>query len=215
MKINQTIKNNNYGFTLVELMITVVIIGILAGLATTAYNRYILKSKKSEIPAAFGTIKAGEESYHVEYGQYLPLPRNPTNLPHGEKLKFTYVTNKPDNPDNYDSWGPGGVAVRPDYDVYFRYVVEAGVAGCPLSTGDGSGACSEPTGSGLFIDRTAAQLDAYDSDGWYVVQAVGDLNADVAGDNCTLADPDPGSNNCAFFETIYDRTSITEVSPLK
>jgi len=42
--------NNKKGFTLIELMIVVAIIGILAAVAIPAFLNYIARSKTSEVP---------------------------------------------------------------------------------------------------------------------------------------------------------------------
>ena len=58
MKINKT---NQKGFTLIELMIVVAIIGILAAIALPAYQNYVQKAKFSELLNASAGAKTAVE----------------------------------------------------------------------------------------------------------------------------------------------------------
>lgn len=54
------------GFTLIELMVAVVIIGILAAIAYPAYTNYTMKSRRSEAKRALLDVAALEEKYYSD-----------------------------------------------------------------------------------------------------------------------------------------------------
>ena len=64
-------KTNRKGFTLIELMIVVAIIGILAAIAIPNFIRYQLRSKTTEAKVVMGGIKTSEESFRAEYDNYV------------------------------------------------------------------------------------------------------------------------------------------------
>ena len=63
------------GFTLIELMIVVAIIGILAAIAIPAYQDYTIRAKVSEGLALAAPAKTGVAEYYVSIGG---LPANNT-----------------------------------------------------------------------------------------------------------------------------------------
>ena len=58
------------GFTLLELLIVVVIIGVLAAIAIPAYNSYLNTAKITLAQGALDTIRKTLESYHIDYQEY-------------------------------------------------------------------------------------------------------------------------------------------------
>ncbi|MEA2102193.1 MAG: prepilin-type N-terminal cleavage/methylation domain-containing protein, partial [Thermodesulfobacteriota bacterium] len=58
------------GFTLIELMIVVAIIGILAAVAIPAYTGHVTRTKRSEAVTALETVALYEEKNMAENGQY-------------------------------------------------------------------------------------------------------------------------------------------------
>jgi prepilin-type N-terminal cleavage/methylation domain-containing protein len=59
------------GFTLIELMIVVAIIGILAAIAVPAFIRFSCKTKQSEAKAMLKQIVVAQEAYRGEFDLYL------------------------------------------------------------------------------------------------------------------------------------------------
>jgi prepilin-type N-terminal cleavage/methylation domain-containing protein len=66
-RTNMNIKNNK-GFSLIELMIAVVIIGVLAAIAIPQYQQYIRKARQSEAKNTLGGIFTSEKTYVNEFG---------------------------------------------------------------------------------------------------------------------------------------------------
>src|SRR5439155_19872524 len=61
-------KRVQQGFTLIELMIVVAIVGILAAIAIPAYTDYIVRSKVSEGVASTGACKTSVAEYIATKG---------------------------------------------------------------------------------------------------------------------------------------------------
>jgi len=63
----------NTGFTLLELMITVVVLGILATLAAVGYSRYVGRARLSEATAMVAEMVSKQVVYYTEFAQYVQL----------------------------------------------------------------------------------------------------------------------------------------------
>ncbi|RDH42598.1 pilin [Zooshikella ganghwensis] len=72
--------NNVKGFTLIELMIVVAIIGILASVALPAYQVYVQRSEVVEALSMAGTIRENITGYYVEHLEF-PLDNKMAGVP--------------------------------------------------------------------------------------------------------------------------------------
>ena len=105
------------GFTLIELMIVVAIIGILAAIAIPNFLRFQLKARSSEGKTNLAAIRTAEESYFAEYGLYVSSNLSPVSHARNQKTNFTHAI---------ADLGFDQVGWEPEGDVFFTYA--AGVS---------------------------------------------------------------------------------------
>lgn len=65
------------GFTLVEVMIVVAIIGLLASLALPSFTVMQKRARRSEVPLNLSGIQLAEMAYFSEYGEFHVAPTQP------------------------------------------------------------------------------------------------------------------------------------------
>lgn len=111
------------GFTLIELMITVAIIGILAAIAIPAFQNYQHRSKRSEAMSNLVSIARAEKAYRAEYNTFVPvlLSQPGGALPGPAKRPWTPAADV----------AFSDVGWRPEGHVFYDYEVAIDEAGCP------------------------------------------------------------------------------------
>ncbi len=174
------------GFTLIELMIVVAIIGILAAIAIPNFLQYQLKSRQSEVKTNLQSIKTSEVAFQGERGCYIGVALEGVIAPvAGTKTTpFPWGQGLPPLPPGTNWCLAGGVftgffndiGFRATGNVNYRYGVDgttlAGVGpaatygpqgaggttpSCPLAIA-GTGAAGAP-GNNNFIAEGRSNLD--------------------------------------------------------
>lgn len=149
------------GFTLVELLVTIAIIGVLASLALVGHARWLKSARTAEPGAMIAAIRGAEEAYRAETSSYLDVS--------GGSMDTHFPLESPSL--GRVAWDPrkcAGTAVcdrvlrlnvHADAAVHFRYAIVAGPA-------DGA--------TRTIRGRSYPAAD----DPWFVVEATGDQDAD-------------------------------------
>ena len=71
------------GFSLVELIFVIVIVGILVAISVPTYQKYVRRSLAAEGKALVGAVVAAERIYYSEYQTYNPIPAGNNCDPNG------------------------------------------------------------------------------------------------------------------------------------
>ena len=175
--------NRKGGFTLIELMIVVAIIGILAAIAIPNFLRFQLKAKSSEGKTNLAAIRTAEESYYSEFGLYVSALASPPTIDNNLKKAFSNVSNGSNKGFDRLGWSPEGY-------VFFNYVVSA------------NGAFSQ------FTASAQADIDAdstYQTWGYKKGSVIGgDHNSGSTCDTAALLKPETvGPCESAFGQSVF------------
>ena len=80
------------GFTLVELIIVIIIVGILAAVGMTQYTKVVEKGRAAEARMILGTLRTAEIAEQTENGSYVAYNAGSTGLGVGAPTDCTGTT---------------------------------------------------------------------------------------------------------------------------
>ena len=80
---------SNKGFTLIELMIVVAIIGILAAIAIPNFLAMQLRAKRAELPSNVDGVRTAEKAYHAEGDGFTSATATPALQPTRTPVNFS------------------------------------------------------------------------------------------------------------------------------
>lgn len=150
------------GFTLVELMVVVAMVGVLSAIGIVSFRRQAAASKSIEAASVIQAIRAAEEAYRAENQLYLDVSTsNDDWYPSGEfgPVARSWGLKAGDHVDltKWETLGP-----RVMQPVQFGYLVNAGSAG------------QTPPA----LQLSASPVLAAPRDVWYLIQARADYDGD-------------------------------------
>ncbi len=108
------------GFTLLELIVVIIIIGILATLGFTQYSMVIEKGRTSEAKAMLGAIRKIEIGYNLENATYTTAANLPIGFPSActGTHYFSYSITPSSSTATATRCGPGAGGKSPDGSAY-------------------------------------------------------------------------------------------------
>lgn len=168
------------GFTLVELLVVVTIVGVLAAVGVVLLRKYIFSSKTVEAVSVIQAIRTAEERYRAEHQTYFEA--SPTKLWYPNKTpgKTASYWKQPSH-DHYALWQRLNVAY--EQPVQFGYMVNAGLPGqnhTVPETADKNTGWPDPAQEPWYVIQAKADADG---DGTFAYFVASSYNAEIYSEN--------------------------------
>jgi type IV pilus assembly protein PilA len=126
--IKANYKKGQSGFTIVELLIVIVVIGILAAITIVAYNGVTARANTTSAQAAASSVVKKVEAYNAEEAGY---PADPTDLTGADPAEVYALTGV-----SFDSaaLSTSNLPTSPSQVTFYRCGVDAAAAATNLAT---------------------------------------------------------------------------------
>ncbi|MBK9002282.1 MAG: prepilin-type N-terminal cleavage/methylation domain-containing protein [Myxococcales bacterium] len=150
-------------FTLVELMVVVMLVGILATVGIVLFRQWVFHSRSVEAIGMLQSIRVAQERWRSETGAYMDVSDNmaawyPTTTPNRTLYAWKQVSGN-----DYAKW----MLLNPTVSgpVQFAYVTKAGPPGTAMPDPE-------------TVDKPTWPQATDMTQPWFVIQAMGDTDAD-------------------------------------
>ena len=102
---------NTHGFTLLELAVVLVLMGLLTVLAVPSFEGLLLRARSAEARMILETIVQAEHEYFRDHGEYLACGKTPPEIPGFRPIPFKGT----------ECWTRLGITIESP--VYYQYEV--------------------------------------------------------------------------------------------
>ena len=130
-------KRRKRGFTLIELIITVAILGVLAAIALPQYQRYVMRARQAEAYTILGVIRNQQYAFFAEYSCFASTEQMPMGPPAPAALPWTSMATGFTLPCMTPFLSFDDLGAQPSQDrLYFVYQCSAQIGAVVMSTNE-------------------------------------------------------------------------------